>query len=81
MVMAVWLQRLILGFVSMDLLGIGQVGVSATMFGMALALSLVTVLLFGVFPSLVAARTNPGEDLKKGSRAPLREAASASGAD
>jgi len=68
MVMAVWLQRLILGFVSMDLLGIGQVGVSGTMFGVALALSLVTVLLFGVVPSFVAARTNPGEDLKKSSR-------------
>jgi putative ABC transport system permease protein len=59
-VMAVWLQRVILSFVSMDLVGIGEVGVSATMFGIAVALSLATVLLFGVVPSLVAARTNPG---------------------
>ncbi len=67
-VMAVWFQDLILGFVSMDLLGIEDVGLSSTMLGIALALSLITVLLFGVFPSFAAARTSPAEHLKQGSR-------------
>jgi putative ABC transport system permease protein len=67
-VMAVWLQKLILGFVSMDLLGIEEVGLSSAMLGIALVLSVITVLLFGVFPSLVAARTDPAEQLKQGSR-------------
>jgi putative ABC transport system permease protein len=66
--LAVWLQDLILGFVSMDFLGIGEVGVSATMLGIALALSVTTVILFGVFPSIVSSRANPAEDLKEGSR-------------
>ncbi len=65
-VLAVWLQRLILGFVSMDLLGIRDAGLSSGMLGIALALSLGTVLLFGIFPSLAAAGANPAEDLKKG---------------
>jgi putative ABC transport system permease protein len=67
-ILAVWLQDLILGFVSMDVLGIGEVGLSSTMLGIALALSLGTVLLFGVFPSFVATRANPAEDLKEGVR-------------
>ena len=67
-VLAVWLQDLILSFVSMNLLGLGEAGLSTTMLGIALVLSLVTVLLFGVFPSLAAARANPAEDLKQGSR-------------
>ena len=40
-------------------------GLSSTMLGIALALSVATVLLFGVFPSLAASRANPAEDLKK----------------
>ncbi|MGD2152239.1 MAG: ABC transporter permease [Gemmatimonadales bacterium] len=67
-VLAVWLQNLIVGFVSMDLLGIEEVGLSLTMLGIGLVLSLITVLLFGVFPSLAAARTDPAEQLKHGSR-------------
>ena len=67
-VLALWLQGLILGFVSMDLLGIGEIGLSWTMLGWALALSLGTILLFGVGPSLMTARANPAEDLKDGSR-------------
>jgi len=64
--MAVWLQEAILGFVSLDLLGIREVGVSGAMLGIGLAISLCTVLLFGIFPSLVAARANPAQGLKKG---------------
>ena len=67
-VLAVWLQDLILGFVSMDLLGLNEVGLSSSMLGTALALSLGTVLLFGIIPSLMTARANPAEDLKEGTR-------------
>ena len=67
-VIAVVLQQLILGFMSMDNLGLGDVGPSSAMFGIALIVSLGAVLLFGVFPSLAAARTDPGEDLKTGRR-------------
>ena len=67
-VLAVWLQGLILGFVSMDLLGLKAVGLSSSMLGTALALSLGTVLLFGIAPSLMTARANPAEDLKEGTR-------------
>ena len=66
--LAVWLQDAILGFLSMDRLGIGDVGLSATMLGIALAVSLATVLLFGVFPSFVASRPNLAEGLKDGTR-------------
>jgi len=65
---AAGLQDLILRFVSMDLLGIREGGLSLTMLGIALALSVGTVLLFGVFPSLAASRANPAEDLKEGGR-------------
>ena len=68
MVMAVWFQNLILGFVSMDFLGIEEMGLSPTMLGLGLILSLGTVLLFGVFPSLAAASRNAAENLKQGSR-------------
>ncbi|UCC72956.1 MAG: ABC transporter permease [Gemmatimonadota bacterium] len=67
-VLAIWFQGLVLGFVSMDLLGIEKLGLSSTMLGIALLLSLITVLIFGVFPSLAAARTDPAEQLKQGSR-------------
>ncbi len=66
--LAIWLQDAILGFLSMDRLGIGEVGISATMLGIALAVSLATVLLFGVFPSFAASRPNLTEGLKEGSR-------------
>jgi putative ABC transport system permease protein len=67
-ILAIWLQDLILGFVAMDLLGLPEAGASFKMLAVAGALSLATVLLFGVFPSLVTARANPAEDLKEGSR-------------
>jgi len=67
-VIAVWIQKFILGFVSMDRLGIAEPGISITMLGIALVLSLFTVLLFGLFPSYAASRANPAEDLKSGSR-------------
>jgi putative ABC transport system permease protein len=66
--MAVWLQDAILGFLSMDSLGIGEVGLSGTMLSIALAVSLATVILFGVFPSILASRPNLAAELKQGSR-------------
>ena len=65
-VLAVWLQKLILGFVSMDRLGIREAGLSSSMLGIALALSMGAVFLFGIFPSIAAAGASPAEDLKKG---------------
>ncbi len=67
-VLAVWLQDLILGFVSLDLLGVSEAGLSSTMLGVALALSVGTVFLFGIFPSLWAARADPVRDLREGTR-------------
>lgn len=67
-VMAVWFQNLIVGFVSMGLLGIEESGLSPTMLVIALVLSIFTVLLFGVFPSIATARANTAENLKQGSR-------------
>lgn len=52
----------------MDYLDLRGVGMSPTMLGVGLVLSLATVLLFGTFPSLAAARANTAEDLKEGSR-------------
>lgn len=66
--LALWLQDLILGLIPMDYLDLRGVGMSPTMLGVGLVLSLATVLLFGTFPSLAAARANPAEDLKEGTR-------------
>jgi putative ABC transport system permease protein len=74
-ILALWLQGAILGFVPLDALGIRQVGVSGSMLGIGLVLSLGTVLLVGLFPSLAAARANPARELKDG----VRRTASGSG--
>ncbi len=66
--LALWLQDLILGFASMELLGLQDIGVSGRMMAFALTLSLATALLFGIAPSLLGSRTRPAEDLKEGSR-------------
>ena len=65
---AFWLQDLILGFASMESLGLREVGVSGSMLGFALLLSLGTALLFGVAPALATVRPNPAEELKEGTR-------------
>ena len=66
--LALWFQDLLLGFVSLDLLGIENLGLSRTMLLTALGLSVGTVVLFGSYPSFSAARTNPATVLKDGSR-------------
>ena len=67
-VLAIWLQRLMLGFIPLDYLGISEIGVSAPMLAFATALSLVTALIFGVAPAINGAKTNPSENLKSGAR-------------
>ncbi len=66
--LAVWLERGILTFVSMDQLGPVEARVSPPMLGFAAGLSLVTVLVFGVLPSLHMARADPASDLHGGTR-------------
>lgn len=68
LVLAVWFQNLILGLVSMDRLGIEQAGLSPSMLAIALSLSVLTVLLFGIVPSISAARANTAERLRQGGR-------------
>lgn len=66
--LASWLQDLILGFVSLDLLGIDEIGISPSLLGFTLILSLATAVLFGTVPALAASRAEPAEDLKEGGR-------------
>lgn len=66
--LAVWVQDLLLSLVPMDQLGIGRVGLDSTILGIAVALSLGTVLLFGAIPSFASSRANPAEELKEGAR-------------
>lgn len=68
LVLAAWLQDLILTFVRLDRLGLTDVGLSPAMLGIAVGLTAGTILLFGALPSLAAARTNPSQELKEGAR-------------
>jgi len=65
---AFWLQDLILGYVELDILGIGSLGLSGSVMGFALLLSLATALLFGTVPAMAVARAQPAQDLKEGGR-------------
>jgi len=67
-VLSVFFQRLLVSFLPLDALGIREIGLSASMLGFALLLSLLTALIFGVFPAVAGARANPAEDLKGGTR-------------
>jgi putative ABC transport system permease protein len=66
--LAMWLQNGILGFIPLDALGLREVGFSVRMLGIGLGVSLISILLFGILPSLASARANPGQDLREGSR-------------
>jgi putative ABC transport system permease protein len=66
--LAYWLQGVALGVLPLDYVGITELGLSGSMLGFALALSLVTALIFGAIPAWTGARTNPGENLASGSR-------------
>ena len=69
-VAAVWLERGILAFVSLDLLGVEASGVSAGAVGFATILSLSTLILFGVVPALRASSAEPAAELRGGVRLP-----------
>jgi predicted permease len=71
-VLAVWLQGVILVFMPLDYLGIEKVGVSAPMLVFALLLSIGTALLSGGFPALSASRTNPAAQLNGAMRSSAR---------
>ena len=66
--LALWLQNLIVRFIEMETLGITGGGISGGMLGTALVLSLATILLFGLFPSFASARADPARDLRDGAR-------------
>ena len=66
--LALVLQRVLLGFLPLDRLGIQTIGISAPMLLSAIGLSLATAVIFGTVPALSAARVNPAEDLKSGAR-------------
>ncbi len=61
--LAVWLQGVILGLMPLDNLGIERVGISAPMLAFALIVSLGTAILSGGFPALSGSRANPAEKL------------------
>lgn len=66
--LALWLQRLILTLFPLDLLGISEVGLSGPMLGFALLASLATALLFGAGPAVTASQANPSEGLRNSLR-------------
>ncbi len=66
LVLAGVVQRGILGFVSLDRLGGVEPGLSVSTLGVAVGLALVTVVLFGLFPAMRAARTEPARELAGG---------------
>ncbi len=63
-VLALWFQGMILSFVDIGELGITEIGMSAPMLAFALALSLVTALVFGGMPALSGTRVDLVDDLK-----------------
>ncbi|UCD25740.1 MAG: ABC transporter permease [Gemmatimonadota bacterium] len=67
-VLAIWLQKLVLQFMPMDLPGMNELGISGSMLLFALALSATTGLLFGILPAFRGAQANVVEDIKSSAR-------------
>jgi len=65
---SVWLQRLILTFVSFDRLSSVKPRLAGFELGIAVVLAVVTVLLFGVVPAIRSSRGEPVVALRSGSR-------------
>lgn len=65
---ALWLQRALLTATPLTRLGLEAAGIQPEVLVFALALSLATVVVFGLVPALTAARVDLAEDLKSGSR-------------
>ena len=66
--LALWLQYLILQAMSLDALGISELGLSAPTLLFALGASLLTSLVFGAVPALRIAPRNLSDQLKAGAR-------------
>jgi predicted permease len=66
--LAIWLERGILSFVSLDRLGVERAGSSVTTFGLAALVSAATMVLFGVAPALRSSSRDPAGDLRGGAR-------------
>ena len=69
MVLALWLQRGIVAFISMDQLGPLDSGLSGSTLAFGCILSLVTVLGFGLVPAMRVARVGDSDAIRGGSRA------------
>jgi predicted permease len=66
--LAVWIQKGILAFVSMEQLGPVEARLSPASVGFAVALSALSVALFGVLPAVSVARSDPASRLQAGLR-------------
>jgi putative ABC transport system permease protein len=66
--LGIWLQRIILRLLPLEVLGISEIGVSLPMVLFSIAISLATALVFGAAPAFFAARANPADNLKSGAR-------------
>jgi putative ABC transport system permease protein len=65
---ALWLQDLFVQLLQIDLPGAAEVGLSLSMLGFALLVSVVTGLVFGIVPAIRASRGELVDDLKSGVR-------------
>jgi len=61
--LAVGLQRLVLKTLSLEYVGVTELGLSGTMLTFALLLSIATILASGLIPAWVGSRANPAEGL------------------
>jgi putative ABC transport system permease protein len=68
---AIWMQRVILDYLKVDLPGVDAAQISWPLTGLALAFSLGAGLVAGVYPALAGARGELAEDLKEGCRTNL----------
>ncbi|MBE0618629.1 MAG: ABC transporter permease, partial [Proteobacteria bacterium] len=66
--LALWIQKGILAFVSLEMLGPVSPRISPAVVGFAVALSAFSVLLFGVLPAVRMAKTDPAAELRSGFR-------------
>ena len=70
--LALWLQRLIITFLPMETLGIGVIGLSIPMLGFALFASFLTAAAFGLGPAITTSLVEPATALSSGQRSSAR---------
>ena len=68
LLLAVWGTKALTALAPDNIPRVNEIGVDAQVFGFALAVSLVTGIVFGLMPALHAARPDLNESLKEGSR-------------